>query len=64
MGLVMFRGSLALRGHFRGVGGQQIQFVGPELLDEFTQPAHAPGVEPVVPVPPFFAGTHEPGLLQ
>lgn len=64
MGRVMLRRSLTLRGQGGGIGGQQIQFVGPELLDKITQPAHSPGVQPVVPVSPFLTRSHQPGLLQ
>jgi len=64
MGLGALRRASALGCQFCCIGDQKIQFIGPELLDEFTQPAHAPWVELVEPVPPFFAGSHQSGLLQ
>ena len=60
----MMRGSVTLCGKCGRIGGQQIQFAGPELFDEFTEPAHALGVEPVIPVSPLFAGCYQAGLLQ
>jgi len=64
LGAVVLRGSGALAGQCRGVGRQQVQFVGPELLDEIPKRAHAHGVEAVVPVPSVLARSHEAGLLQ
>ena len=55
---------MSLPGQCCGIGSQQIQFVSPELCDQFTKPAHARGVESVVPVPPVLAGRHQTGLLQ
>lgn len=36
----------------------------PEAFDKAPEPGHALGVKPVVPVPSFFAGCYQPGLLQ
>lgn len=61
---MLLRGAGTLAGQCCGVGRQQIQFVGPELLDEIPKSAHARGVEAVVPVPPLFAGSHQSRLLK
>lgn len=60
----MLRGPVALCSKGGRVRGQQIQFVGPELFDEFTEPAHSRWIEPVVPVAPLFAGRYQTCLLQ
>ena len=51
-------------GQLGGICGQQVQLVRPELLDQRTEPAHALGIEPVIPVPPLFAGSHQACLLE
>ena len=60
----MLRRPVTLGGKCGGIRCQQIQFVGPELFDKVTQPAHAAWVESVVPVPALFAGRYQAGLLQ
>lgn len=46
------------------IGGQQVQFVCPELRHKFTEVAHPLGIEPVVPVPPFLACSDQARFLQ
>lgn len=36
------------------ISGQQVQFGGPEPLDQISESAHALGVKPVIPVPSLF----------
>ncbi len=60
----MLQRTVTLRGQCGRIGGQQIQFVGPELFDKYTKPAHSHWIEPVIPVSSLFAGRYQAGLLQ
>ncbi len=60
----MLRRPVTLCGKRGRIRCQQIQFIGPELFDKFTEPAHSLWVEPVVPVPSLLAGSYQAGLFE
>lgn len=61
--VVLYR-SATLFGQRGCIGSQQIQLVGPELFNQLPEPAHAFGIQPVVPVPALFPRGHQAGLLE
>ncbi len=45
-----------------GVGDEAVQLIGPERRDKSAKPQHPALVEPVIPLPPLFAGSDQTDL--